>query len=531
MSHINLNSSLPEQDRLSHKVIGFLPFKVEKNEQHLARLLDSIQTVLSERQKYYILQYLRVYHPVLFYQLMHQYLDVLLPVVYTPTVGQVVRTYSQHYLIPEGIHLSYPQRHLIPEILQQCSSDIKIIIISDGEGVLGIGDWGVGGIAICNSKKVVYSIAANMNPDHILAVHLDVGTNRETLRNDPYYLGWAEPRINHDDYTAFLDEVIHQMNTRWPKALIHWEDFSRDNGPTILNRYREKILSFNDDIQGTGAVACACILAGFKALGKNITEQNIVFFGAGSAGCGIANQWYHLLRHEGLSDTDAKARIWLVDRQGLLGDGSENMTPSQQFFSQHKNAHLSLLETIQTAKPAALIGCSGVVGAFSEEIITSMSQQTHQPIIMPLSNPTHCAEAIPENILHWSQGNALIATGSPFNKVHINGNDRIIAQCNNAYLFPGLALGALTAQAAKISDEMLTVSCHALANLSPILQDVTNPLLPDLSQLHQVTYNIAKHVAELSLEKKKKNVNITIEQLLERQSWLNLGEPSGQDKC
>ena len=522
-----LNTSLSQEQRDTLHLHGLLPHRIESNDSTLKRLFAFITSQPAATDQYDTLQYLRIHHTQIFYQLMHRYLEVLLPVVYTPTVGNIVKTYSQRFRMPEGVYLSYPNRHLIAEILGQCSEHIKLVILTDGEGVLGIGDWGLGGMSICTSKKVVYGIAANLNPAWILPIHLDVGTDRTELLESDQYLGWQHTRIPQESYLPFIDTVIEQIHIRWPKAVIHWEDFARKNGALLLARYRNKIPSFNDDIQGTGAVACACILAGFKALGKDITQQNIVFFGAGSAGCGIAQQWYHILRHAGLSDTEARSNIWLVDQQGLLGQNSQNMTSKQTFFAQKHNGGLNLYDTISLSQPAALIGCSGVVGAFSEAVITLMAQQTHQPIIMPLSNPTHCAEAIPANILHWSQGNAIIATGSPFEPVILEGESRDIAQCNNAFLFPALALGALASNATEITDEMLSVSCHALANHSPILQDLRLPLMPQLKDLYKITQSIAKEVGQYAINAHLGDIKHDIDVALQSLQWLQPGDSNG----
>jgi malate dehydrogenase (oxaloacetate-decarboxylating) len=393
------------------------------------------------------------------------------------------------------------------EILDNRSHpEIDLIVVTDGEGILGIGDQGIGGMDIPIAKLMLYTLCAGINPLRTLPIMLDVGTNNEKLLNDPLYLGLRQPRIQGKDYDDFIEHFIATVKRKFPHVFLHWEDFGRNNAKRNLDRYRDKICSFNDDIQGTGAVALAALLAAVQATGSKLQDQRIVVFGAGSAGMGVVEQISAAMKHEGLSEREVRQRFWLIDQPGLLLNNMPALTPAQQPFARDpnelvtwpakNNKLIDLLTVIQQVQPTVLIGCSGRGGAFTQNVIVEMARHCSRPIIFPLSNPTDYAEATPADLLHWTDGKALIATGSPFLDVNYQDKNIAIAQSNNALVFPGIGLGILAAKACQLSDGMLWAACCALRDSAPILHNVHAPLLPSLAEASQVAYTIALAVAK-----------------------------------
>ncbi|WP_025679950.1 NAD-dependent malic enzyme [Paenibacillus massiliensis] len=449
---------------------------------------------------------------VLYYRLLSDHLSEMLPVVYTPTVGQAIQEYSHEYHRPGGIYLSIDD----PEGIQQAfantgltQEDVDLIVVTDSESILGIGDWGVGGINIAIGKLAVYTAAAGINPARVLPVVLDVGTNNEKLLEDPLYIGNRHYRIRGEQYEEFIDLFVQHALRQFPKALLHWEDLGNVNARNIINRYGEQILTFNDDIQGTGAVTLAAIISALKINGSSLRDQRVVVFGPGAAGIGNADQIRDAMVRAGLTKEEASARFWAIDYRGLLTEGMEDILEFQQpyvrqaeetmHWQRDLNGAISLLEVIRQVKPTILIGTSGVSGAFTEEIIKEMACHVERPVIMPMSNPTTLAEAMPEDLIRWTNGKALVATGSPFEPVSFKGITYEIGQSNNAFVFPGLGLGAIAVRASMITPNMFTAAADAVAK-STRLDRQGASLLPSIEELKKVSFQVAIAVAQAAIE-------------------------------
>lgn len=505
-SKLNKGNAFTLEERQIFGLTGLLPFQVETLEQQVTRMYIQYQEHHSNLGKNIYLNVLHDYNETLFYKLVNQHLEQMLPIIYTPTVGEAVQRFSSEHRKARGLYISYADRHNIEKALDdRLPPEVDITVVTDGEAVLGIGDQGIGGINISIAKLMVYSLCGGINPHRSLPIQLDVGTNNPHLLNDPMYLGWRHERIQGQEYIDFIDEFVTAITKKFPHIFLHWEDFGRDNAHHILNHYREKICTFNGDIQGTGVVALAAVLAGVNASGIPLRDHRIVILGAGTAGIGIADQIYGALRQTGMSEEEAKAKFWLVDRPGLLTKDM-SLLSFQAAFARNKNEienwelrdpkYVDLFDVVKNVKPTILIGSSTVAGAFTEEIVKMMSAQTGRPVIMPLSNPTVLSEAKPEDLLKWTKGEAIIATGSPFPDVHFEGKGYRIAQSNNALAFPGIGLGAIVAKSKNVSDGMLNAATLALKSCSPIIQDRMAPLLPKLSEAKMVSLKVALAVAE-----------------------------------
>jgi malate dehydrogenase (oxaloacetate-decarboxylating) len=433
----------------------------------------------------------------------------MMPIIYTPTVGEACQRFSDIYRRHRGTFISYPDRAHIDDILHNINKkNVKVIVITDGERILGLGDQGIGGMGIPIGKLSLYTACGGISPAYTLPITLDVGTNNQQLLNDPIYMGWNQPRISGDEYYAFVDEVIAAIKRRWPKALIQFEDFAQNNAMPLLNKYRDEICCFNDDIQGTAAVSVGSLIAASRAAGKQLKDQTVAFLGAGSAGCGIAEQIVAQMKVEGLTDAEARARVYMVDRFGLITENQPNLLDFQRKLAQKPNVIaqwgnaeevISLLDVVKNAKPTVLIGVSGQPGLFTEEVIRTLASNCDRPIVLPLSNPTSRVEAVPADIIHWTGGKALIATGSPFAPVNYQGKIYNISQCNNSYIFPGIGLGVIAANATRVTDSMLIASSNALADCSPMLVNPTADLLPEIDEIQKVSKLIAFKVAKAAM--------------------------------
>jgi malate dehydrogenase (oxaloacetate-decarboxylating) len=434
----------------------------------------------------------------------------MMPIIYTPTVGEACQRFSDIYRRHRGTFISYPDRAHIDDILHNINKkNVKVIVITDGERILGLGDQDIGGMGIPIGKLSLYTACGGISPAYTLPITLDVGTNNQQLLNDPIYMGWNQPRISGDEYYAFVDEVIAAIKRRWPKALIQFEDFAQNNAMPLLNKYRDEICCFNDDIQGTAAVSVGSLIAASRAAGKQLKDQTVAFLGAGSAGCGIAEQIVAQMKVEGLTDAEARARVYMVDRFGLITENQPNLLDFQRKLAQKPdviaqwgNAEevISLLDVVKNAKPTVLIGVSGQPGLFTEEVIRTLASNCDRPIVLPLSNPTSRVEAVPADIIHWTDGKALIATGSPFAPVNYQGKIYNISQCNNSYIFPGIGLGVIAANATRVTDSMLIASSNALADCSPMLTNPTADLLPEIDEIQKVSKLIAFKVAKAAMD-------------------------------
>ncbi len=503
---LNKGTGFSRQEREEFGLLGLLPTQIETLDQQAIRMYGQYNEHRSNLGKNIYLNVLHDYNETLFYKVVSQHLEEMLPIIYTPTVGEAVQRFSMEHRKAKGLYISYPDRHRIDEILDnRLPPEVDISVVTDGEAVLGIGDQGIGGINISSAKLMVYSLCGGINPHRSLPIQLDVGTNNPHLLNDPMYIGWRHERVTGQAYDDFIDMFVSSITKKFPNLMLHWEDFGRDNARRILTRYRDQICTFNGDMQGTGVVALACVLASVVASGTPLINHRIVILGAGTAGIGIADQIYGALRQAGLSEAEARTRFWLLDRPGLLTEHA-SLQPSQAAYSRCGSElntwelrdpnYVGLYDVVKNAKPTILIGCSTVAGAFNEEIVKLMASQVERPIIMPLSNPTSLAEATPEDLYQWTAGKAIIATGSPFSDVQYEGRWHRIAQCNNALGFPGIGLGVIASKAAHITDDMLWAATQALSKCSPVYQDKMAPLLPKLAEAKMVSFQVALAVAE-----------------------------------
>lgn len=505
---LNKGCAFTQEERALFKLEGLLPLQVETLEQQVARMYAQYNEHRSNLGKNIYLNVLHDYNETLFYKLVSQNLEEMLPIIYTPTVGEAVERFSMELRKPSGIYISYPDRDHIERILENrlATTAVDLIVVTDGEAVLGIGDQGIGGINISSAKLMVYTLCGGINPHRVMPIQLDVGTNNPHLLADPMYLGWRHERISGQAYDDFVDAFVTAIKKKIPNVFLHWEDVGRDNAHRILTHYREQICTFNGDIQGTGAVALATVLAGVEASRIPLSQQRIIIFGAGTAGIGIADQIYSALRRSGLSEKEAHERFWLIDRPGLLTTQSDPLLPFQRPYARRPEEtstwslrdpdFIGLYDVVHNIKPTLLIGCSTMGGSFTEEIIREMANHVETPIIMPLSNPTTKAEAKPEDILTWTRGKALIATGSPFPEVYYDHRLIRISQSNNAFAFPGIGLGAIVSKANYLSDDMLWAATQALRDCSPVIQNPTAPLLPKLVEATWVSKKVALAVAE-----------------------------------
>ncbi|WP_092767904.1 NAD-dependent malic enzyme [Acinetobacter sp. DSM 11652] len=507
---LNKGSAFTEEERASFNLNGLLPHVIETIEEQHQRSYQQFTSFHDDINKHIYLRNIQDTNETLFYHLIENHLSEMMPIIYTPTVGEACQRFSDIYRRHRGVFISYPDRDNIDDILQNVNkNNVKVIVITDGERILGLGDQGIGGMGIPIGKLSLYTACGGISPAYTLPITLDVGTNNAQLLNDPIYLGWNQPRISGDEYYDFVDDVLRAIKRRWPKALIQFEDFAQKNAMPLLEKYRNQYCCFNDDIQGTAAVAVGSLIAASRAAGKQLRDQKVAFLGAGSAGCGIAEQIIAQMVAEGLSDAEARSRIYMVDRFGLLTDNQPNLLDFQRKLVQSSEnvsawadaeGIISLLDVVKNAHPTVLIGVSGQPGLFTEEIIRTMASNCEHPIVLPLSNPTSRVEAVPADIIQWTDGRALIATGSPFMPVNYQDKLHNISQCNNSYIFPGIGLGVIAVQATRVTDNMLMASSMALADCSPKLQNPDDDLLPDLNDLQKVSRIIAFKVAKAAIE-------------------------------
>ena len=528
---LNKGSAFSEEERRSFNLHGLIPHVTETIEEQSQRSYQQYSAFNSDINKHIYLRNIQDTNETLFYHLIEHHLSEMMPIIYTPTVGEACQHFSDIYRRHRGIFISYPDRDQIDQIIHNISKrNVKVIVITDGERILGLGDQGIGGMGIPIGKLALYTACGGISPAYTLPITLDVGTNNQLLLSDPIYMGWRQPRISGDEYYAFVETVIQAIQQRWPDALIQFEDFAQKNAMPLLEKYRDRICCFNDDIQGTAAVSVGSLIAASRAAGKQLKDQVVAFLGAGSAGCGIAEQIIKQMVAEGLSDAEARARIFMVDRFGLITENQPNLLNFQRKLAQplenvenwaDTERMISLLDVVKRAKPTVLIGVSGQPGLFTQEVIEAMAENSMQPIIFPLSNPTSQVEAVPADILQWTQGRALIATGSPFAPVNYQGQIHHISQCNNSYIFPGIGLGVIASGAKRVTDNMLIASSNALADCSPKLQDPQADLLPSLDSLQTISKQIALKVALAAIEDgvaPKVSVE-SLQQAIERNFW------------
>ncbi|NOZ98130.1 MAG: NAD-dependent malic enzyme [Gammaproteobacteria bacterium] len=506
---LNKGSAFSQQERGQFNLHGLLPHVIETIEEQSQRSYQQFAAFNDAINKHIYLRNIQDTNETLFYRLIEDHLEEMMPIIYTPTVGEACQRFSDIYRRHRGVFVSYPDREHIDDILQNINRrNVKVIVITDGERILGLGDQGIGGMGIPIGKLSLYTACGGISPAYTLPITIDVGTNNQQLLNDPLYMGWREPRITGEEYYDFIDQVLTGIRRRWPHALIQFEDFAQKNAMPLLTKYRDKFCCFNDDIQGTAAVSVGSLIAASRAAGKQLKDQIVTFLGAGSAGCGIAEQIIAQMVAEGLSDAEARARVFMVDRFGLITENQPNLLDFQRKLAQKADVIsdwakvedvISLLDVVKNAKPTVLIGVSGQPGLFTQEVIEALNANCERPIVMPLSNPTSRVEAVPADIIQWTNGRALIATGSPFTPVNYQGRLYHIAQCNNSYIFPGIGLGVIASGAKRVTENMLMASSNALADCSPLLKNAEADLLPPIADIQNVSREIALKVAQAAI--------------------------------
>jgi malate dehydrogenase (oxaloacetate-decarboxylating) len=498
----NKGTAFPESERDEFSLHGLLPPHVGTLDEQVERRLKVFRSLPDDFAKYTFMRDLQDVNETLFYALITRNIEETLPVVYTPAVGEGCQRFSEIWRRPRGVFLSYPNRARIETILGHPRYEgVRCIVVSDGERILGLGDQGAGGMGIPIGKLSLYTALAGIHPMKCLPVFLDVGTDNAARIADPLYIGWRHERVRGAEYDKFVDSFVRVVKKRWPHVLLQWEDFAGHNAARLLERYRDVLPSFNDDIQGTAAVAVATLLAAVNITGIPFTEQRIVVFGFGSAGLGITELLRKALVSAGLSDQEARERFYAVDKDGLLIEGMDGLTKEQAGFARAKSAAagwargehgIGLLEVVERVKPTVLIGVSGQAGAFSEDVVRAMVRGIEsRPVILPLSNPTSRCEATPADVIRWTDGRAIVGTGSPFGPVEFGGKVIDVAQTNNSYIFPGMALGIVSSRAKRVSEGMIMAAAKALAALSPTHQDPNGALLPPLDTLRAVSLSVA----------------------------------------
>ena len=510
---LNKGTAFSEAEREIFGLHGLLPPVVESLDDQCVRAYQAFSLKSNDLERHIYLRQLQDTNEVLFYRLLLDHIDEMLPIVYTPVVALGCQEFSHIYRRPRGLFISYPLRDFIPALLRNHPNpEVDVVVVTDGERILGIGDQGVGGLGIPIGKLSLYSLIGGIHPSRTLPIVLDVGTNNEERLRDPEYLGWRHARISGADYYRFIDAFVRAVKQVLPTTLLQWEDFSGVHARPILNRYRDQMLTFNDDIQGTAAVTLGAILSAVRVAGSSLRDQEIVFLGAGSASTGVADYLRAAMVGEGLSEPEARSRFWMVDRDGLLHSLRTDLTPEQRVYAQpiervsswvHAGANIGLADVIRHMRATVLIGLSTSSHAFTEPIVREMAAQVDRPIIFPLSNPTEHSEADPADLFRWTNGRALVATGSPFAPVHFEGRSRPISQCNNVYIFPAVGLAVVasrppggTVGAQRITDAMLIAAARTLADHSPALKDPSAPLLPALGDIRSLALEIAFAVAQ-----------------------------------
>ncbi|WP_136798595.1 MULTISPECIES: NAD-dependent malic enzyme [Desulfosediminicola] len=521
---LNKGSAFTEYERLMFNLEGLLPHNIETIEEQAERCYQQFKSFENSLDRHIYLRNIQDTNETLFFRLVVENVEEVMPYIYTPTVGKACQEFSKIYRRKRGLFISYPDRDRIDDILQNATKhNVKVIVVTDGERILGLGDQGIGGMGIPIGKLSLYTACGGISPAYTLPIVLDVGTNNEELRNDPLYMGWRNERIDGDEYFEFVEKFVQAVKRRWPDVLLQFEDFAATHASPLLEEYRDRMCCFNDDIQGTAAVTVGTLLAACKNLDQQLGEQRILFLGAGSAGCGIGEQIIAHMKQGGLTDEEARGRIALIDSRGLVTDDLEYLKDFQKPVAQKREAsegwqrnekgRVDFVNTVRNYKPTVLIGVSMQPQVFTKEIVDLMLETTETPIILPLSNPTSKCEAYPEDLLTWTDGKAVVATGSPFDPVELNGKSYPIAQCNNSYIFPGVGLAVLASKAGRVTENMLMASSEALAECSKEYEG--DALLPPLTDIREVSVKIARAVAKQAMADGVANV-ITDEALDEQ---------------
>ena len=499
---LNKGTAFTEEERSKLGLHGLLPPHVESLEEQAVRAYEAYKRKDDGLERHIYLRALQDTNDVLFYRLLLDHIEEMTPMVYTPVVARACQQFSHIYRRPRGLFISYPLRDSIPALLRnRPNPQVDVIVVTDGERILGIGDQGAGGLGIPIGKLSLYTLIGGIRPERTLPIVLDVGTNNGERLKDPEYLGWRHERITGQAYFDFVDQFVQAVKQELPETCLQWEDFATPHARPILQRYRDELLTFNDDIQGTAAVALGAVLGAVKVTGKSLQDQQIVMLGAGSAGIGVADGLREAMKGEGLSEQEAHSRFWVIDKDGLLHSGRKDLTSEQNVYAQPEsrvsewprtsNSHIGLADVIGKVDATILIGLSTVGGAFSETIVREMARKVQRPIIFPLSNPTEKSEASAGDLIRWTGGRALVATGSPFAPASYDGRKIPIAQCNNVYIFPAMGLGVVASGARRVTGPMMLAAARALAGNSPALKDASASLLPPLTDIRRVAAQIA----------------------------------------
>lgn len=503
---LNKGSAFTEDERHELGLLGLLPLHPSTIDEQLTRVYENYRRKDNDLERYIFLTALQDRNEILFYRLLNEHISEMMPIIYTPTVGEGCRRYSHVFRRPRGLYVSYPHREKISLFLDNAPvQNPDVIVVTDGERILGLGDLGVGGMGIPVGKLSLYTLCAGIHPRTTLPILLDVGTDNEELLSDPLYLGWRHQRVRGQDYDDFIEAFVEAVDEKFPRVLLQWEDFSKHNAPRILNRYRERLCTFNDDIQGTGAVTVAGLLAASKLTKSKLREHQIVILGAGSSAVGISDQIVAVMKQEGLSEGESRANIWLVDSRGLVQDARNDLDEFKKKYAQprarltdwklNEPSRTTFAEVIANVKPSILIGTSAQPGAFTEPIVREMAAHVERPVIFPLSNPTSKSEATPVDLIQWTEGRALIATGSPFAPVSYKNREIEIGQCNNSFIFPGVGLGIIASGARRVTNRMFVAAARVLSEFAPALHRADAVLYPPLEQVRQISRAVACNVA------------------------------------
>ena len=503
---LNKGSAFTEEERREFGLMGLLPPHTSTVDEQLTRTYGSFKSKESDLERYIYLVSLQDRNETLFYRLLQEHITEMMPMVYTPVVGEGCKLYSRIYRRPRGLYIGYNQLHEIPAVLDNAPNEaVDVIVVTDGERILGLGDLGVGGMGIPVGKLSLYTLCAGIAPSRTLPIMLDLGTDNEELLRDPLYLGLRRHRVRDLEYDDFIEAFVKAVIDKFPNVLLQWEDFSKNNATRLLERYRDRLCTFNDDIQGTGAVTLSGLLAAMDVVGSRLSKQRVVILGAGSAATGISDQIVSAMMSEGLSKQEAKSAIWLVDSHGLVHTGRLGLESFKQKYAQDQEQvsrwtlsepdrvtiHVTLMDVVKNVKPAILIGTSAQPGSFTEDVIREMAKNVERPVVFPLSNPTSKSEAVPMDLINWTDGRAIVATGSPFPPVEFHSRLIKIGQCNNVFVFPGVGLGVIASGARRVTNEMFVAAARALAEFSPAVQDATESLYPALEQVRKISRSVA----------------------------------------
>jgi malate dehydrogenase (oxaloacetate-decarboxylating) len=523
---LNKGTAFSDMERADLRLEGLLPPHVETLEEQAVRAYEAFQRKTDDLERHIYLRALQDTNEVLFYKLLLDHIEEMTPLIYTPTVALACEQFSHIYRRPRGLFISFPLRDSIPALLRnRPNKDVDVIVVTDGERILGIGDQGAGGLGIPIGKLSLYTLIGGIRPERTLPVVLDVGTNNKERLNDPEYLGWRHERITGQDYFDFVDQFVQAVKQELPGACLQWEDFATPHARPILQRYRDQLLTFNDDIQVTSAVVLGAILGAVNVTRKSLKDQQIVILGAGSTGIGVAYGLREAMKEEGLSEQEVRSRFFLIDKDGLLHSGRKDLSAEQNVYAQPEdrvsgwprtsNGRSGLADVIGKIDATILIGLSTVGGAFSEAIVREMARKVERPIIFPLSNPTSSSEATAEDLIRWTDGRALVASGSPFAPINYGGRKIPITQCNNVYIFPAMGLAVVASRAQRVTEPMMLTAARVLGANSPALKDPSGSLLPPLKDLRRVAAEIAVAVG---LEAQKNGVapKVSEEELRQR---------------